>query len=434
MFSSVQTETVIVGSGPGGATAARELASLGRKVIIVEKGDSRPRPVLYHDHPNLLVKGTKLFKKTLGIQPFSPAISVRTWIGVGGTSMVSSANAVRGWQRELGSLGIDLADEFAWLEKAYRISPFPEYLIGPGAFKTWKAAESLGIAMEPIPKLIDIEQCDGCGLCNHRCPKNAKWTAEHDIQKAEKQGARLLKGTAVSRVTHSGGTATGVVARAPDGEEIRIEADNVILAAGAVGTPIILQNSGIDSAGHQFFCHPFFSIFGPIPGHDLGREPRSICSKQFLEEDGFLLANDIMRQPGHSSGKGELAIMVKAKDDIEGRVLPTGSIHKDYSADVLEKAKKSIQWSTEILAKAGVPRRKIKVVYHAALHPGGTAGIGRVVDSDLETELKNCYVADASVLPSPTGIPPILTIMALSRRLAKKLAQKRDRVEQGEGE
>jgi len=55
-------------------------------------------------------------------------------------------------------------------------------------------------------------------------------------------------------------------------------------------------------------------------------------------------------------------------------------------------------------------------------HPGGTAGIGRVVNADNETEINRLFVSDASVLPKAPGTPPVLTIIAISKRFSKKLA------------
>ena len=46
-----------------------------------------------------------------------------------------------------------------------------------------------------------------------------------------------------------------------------------------------------------------------------------------------------------------------------------------------------------------------------------------MVDSDQQTEIEGLYVSDASVLPSPLGMPPILTLVALSKRLALHLSQ-----------
>ncbi|HIH65110.1 MAG TPA: ferredoxin, partial [Methanothermobacter thermautotrophicus] len=54
-------------------------------------------------------------------------------------------------------------------------------------------------------------------------------------------------------------------------------------------------------------------------------------------------------------------------------------------------------------------------------HPGGTASLGEVVDENLETSIEGLFVADASVLPEAPGAPPILTIMALARRLARHI-------------
>ena len=52
-------------------------------------------------------------------------------------------------------------------------------------------------------------------------------------------------------------------------------------------------------------------------------------------------------------------------------------------------------------------------------HPGGSAAIGEVVDVNLETSIRGLFVCDASVLPKSPGKPPILTILALSKRLAE---------------
>jgi choline dehydrogenase-like flavoprotein len=59
-------------------------------------------------------------------------------------------------------------------------------------------------------------------------------------------------------------------------------------------------------------------------------------------------------------------------------------------------------------------------VYEAG-HPCCTAAIGEVVDENQQTQLAGLYVSDAGVFPSPLGMPPILTIVALSKRLAAHL-------------
>jgi len=48
--------------------------------------------------------------------------------------------------------------------------------------------------------------------------------------------------------------------------------------------------------------------------------------------------------------------------------------------------------------------------------PGGTAGIGRAVNIDHDTEVSRLFVSDAGILPISPGMPPVLTIIALSKR------------------
>jgi choline dehydrogenase-like flavoprotein len=411
MLRTIRAEFVIVGSGPGGATVADELAARGKDVCILEKGNLQSRSRLHRNRGRFSSAGPAIIRKALGIRPASRNIPVRTWIGVGGTSMVASANAVRGWEKELLEHGIDIAEELTELEKTIPVTPMPDRLIGKGARMLLKAADSLGIRMESIPKMIDTQRCDSCGNCNSGCPKDAKWTAEWFLRRAQDNGAVLMPDMTATGIIVSNGRAAGIRARGPGGEEVMVEAGKIILAAGAMATPVILQNAGLSSAGRNLFCHPFHVVHGPVPGQNIGKEPRAVFCDQFLEKDGFLLANDTFA--------GNLGIMVKTRDEADGRVFPSGAVHKRFTPALLEKSRVSVKIAREILGEAGVSKRKTEVRFHAALHPGGTAAIGHVVDARMETEIRNCFVADASLLPSPTGVPPLLTIMALAKHVAK---------------
>jgi len=410
---TIRTEIVVIGSGPGGATAADELAALGRDVCILEKGNHHGRSCLHKNSSSPFATGLKLIRKGLGIKPVSRDIPVRTWIGVGGASTVASANALRGWEKELLSHGVDIAPHFDELEKTTPVIPMPERLIGRGARLLWKAAESLGIPMERMPKMIDAARCQSCGNCNAQCPHNAKWTALWPLQRAEENHAVLMQEVTATELITSNGRAAGIKALDGKGGQIFVEADKVILAGGALATPELLQKAGLDDAGPGLFCHPFHIVHGPLSGQRLKQEPRAVFSSHFLAKQGFTLANDVVG--------GDLGIMIKTKDEGDGRVYPSGAVQKEYTPELLKTSRTSISLAREILVKAGVNQRKIEVRFHAALHPGGTAAIGRVLDARMETEIKNCYVADASALPSSTGLPPLLTIMALARHLAKNL-------------
>ncbi len=59
-----------------------------------------------------------------------------------------------------------------------------------------------------------------------------------------------------------------------------------------------------------------------------------------------------------------------------------------------------------ILTEAGVDPTTLTSTPARGAHPGGTAAIGQVVDKNLETELYNLFVADASVFPKAPWSTP----------------------------
>jgi choline dehydrogenase-like flavoprotein len=119
-----------------------------------------------------------------------------------------------------------------------------------------------------------------------------------------------------------------------------------------------------------------------------------------------------------------LGIMTKSADDPTGRVYSDGSFSKSVTKDDRARLKDGVEISKEILIKAGADSKSFVVGKPFGAHPGGTAAIGKIVNKDLQTEIDNLYVCDASVFPTSLGAPPILTIAALAKRLAKNIVAK----------
>jgi len=117
-----------------------------------------------------------------------------------------------------------------------------------------------------------------------------------------------------------------------------------------------------------------------------------------------------------------LGLMAKITDDNVGEVHVNGAIHKSVTESDREKLDKGIEISREILVQAGVDPKSLYTSRIRGGHPGGTAGMGRVVNFDQETEISSLFVSDASVFPVSLGAPPVLTIIALSKRFSKKVA------------
>jgi choline dehydrogenase-like flavoprotein len=154
---------------------------------------------------------------------------------------------------------------------------------------------------------------------------------------------------------------------------------------------------------------------------------------QFHEEKGFILSPFVQHSRGvrvieagmsavTTSNKNLIGIMAKTTDQRAGRVYPDGSVTKPVLPVDQEKLDQGSTMAREILVKAGGAPKSIIVSKVQGAHPGGTAAIGEVVDQHLETKLSGLFCCDASVLPVTPGLPPMLTIGALGKYLARTLA------------
>lgn len=113
-----------------------------------------------------------------------------------------------------------------------------------------------------------------------------------------------------------------------------------------------------------------------------------------------------------------LIIMVKIRDDIGGAIGPRWA-DKSLTAADRRKLALGIDMAREILRATGA--KKIFKSWHFAAHPGGSLRIGDAVGSDLQTNTRNLFVCDASVIPQPWGLPPALTLLCLGQRLGGAL-------------
>jgi choline dehydrogenase-like flavoprotein len=75
----------------------------------------------------------------------------------------------------------------------------------------------------------------------------------------------------------------------------------------------------------------------------------------------------------------------------------------------------------DILIKAGCDPYNMHHSDRVISHPGGTAPVGKIVNAHLETQIKNLYCCDTSVMPEAPGRPPTLTLVCLAKRLADRL-------------
>jgi choline dehydrogenase-like flavoprotein len=74
-----------------------------------------------------------------------------------------------------------------------------------------------------------------------------------------------------------------------------------------------------------------------------------------------------------------------------------------------------------ILVRAGADPDSIFITPLRGTHPSGTVRLGKMLDENLQTEVKNLYVCDASTFPEALDRPTVLTIISLAKRLAAHL-------------
>jgi choline dehydrogenase-like flavoprotein len=435
----MQTEVVVVGSGPGGAAVARELSRRGKKVIICEAG-------AYHKQ-----FGYSIFMINMLACKGLTFSREGTWVvrpkTVGGASVVFSATAFRppAWLKE--TYGIDLKNEVKELYEEIPLQPLPDRLIGPAARRIMQSAQDMGLDWKPLDKWIRPEKCKPhCGRCHVGCSvEGAKLTAREFLQDSKYNGARLLFKTDVDRMLIENGTAVGVRAKTPQGW-IDIMADTVVLSAGGQGTPPILQRTGLFSAGQGLFGDPLCLVSGGCDTQgSLYDIPMTAGTR--LDEDGILMT-DFMLPPTIYAAllalagpvglaslpklidfRKMLTIMIKVKDGLHGWVHADGSFSKPIDSETWWKLNKGAVLAEDILLKAGVKREKIIKTAVVASHPGGTVRIGNLLDKNCQTPIKNCYCLDTSIIPEAWGLPPTVTVVAMGKRLAKHLtATKKKRV------
>jgi len=411
---------VVVGSGAGGAALAKELSSSDKTVLLLEKGVKEEK-----------IGDKNSFSRFTDIVKSLEGINIMRAIMAGGTTIISAGSSMRCLERELNDMGIDISEELQEAEREMGIRPLPEKLMSERSRSILRTAYDSGYSMEPMPKCY-TDRCDGCGLCMLGCCKSCKWTALDHLEKAVENGVQIEYKVDVKRVEKVQDEKLRLFA-SKDGEEISFVSRSVIICAGALETPRILLNSGIESAGSNLSVDLLRHVYCFVPDKEFGNEPpMALIDMEFYESKGFILSPNMnasvvkkyisSQGPGFPySLKNAVGMMIKIKDCPNGRVFKDGTVSKDVDQCDLMRFKEAYEHVRRLFIKMGADPDHIFESHINGAHPACTAAIGVVVDRDLMTEIEGLYVCDASVFPAVPGLPPIVTIAALAKRLGKYL-------------
>ncbi len=487
--SHFDAEVVVVGTGAGGAAIGAMLAELGVDVLFVEEGGHHPtssfNPYLAESMPRLWRDaGTSVI---LGRSTFLYAEGRC----VGGSTVINGAMTYRAPEEVLQSWHAQVRDDSlgpaameSWFERAeHDISAKLHRDIAVGGDNRIMAlgAERAGWHHEKNRR--NHIDCVGSNNCILGCVTGAKQsTLVSYMPRALGAGARCLTEVRARRLLIERGRCVGVEGRVVDPRtlkptgRIRVRAQAVVLACGAVQTPHLLLQHRVarrsGQLGRNFVTHPNVKVLAIYP-HEIGgwRGLSQWGQVRQFHEEGIILAENmgpsgavaaalpfhgraIWQRMKHYNNMVLSGVLVE--DSNTGRIyrgpfdtaVPVYSItqadlrqflratrllcgmHFDMGAErvILPFTRLHELTSADQIALIDESRIKISDLELFTPHLMGSVRLGgderdSVVNPDHEVwDLPGCYVSDASVFPTAIGVNPQVTIMAMALRAGERLA------------
>lgn len=259
---TIDADVVIVGSGAGGAIAASNFVEAGFRTVLVEAGQQVKPEDMTRDAPAFLAK--HFWEGGLRMLMGAGAIPCMQGRALGGSTVSNSAimYELPDWVRQewieqdgLTQLKDSRLDaSFERIFKQLKVQKTPMSVQGPRNLAIRDALESMGVANGPLPRAV--QGCEGCGDCLIGCASGAKVSVDRAyVEDAAVAGLQVYTCSEVERILMDGNRAVGVEGRVIDNNDwqrhgtFRINAPRVIVAGGALQTPVLLQQSGIKHRG-----------------------------------------------------------------------------------------------------------------------------------------------------------------------------------------
>ncbi|CAN5203981.1 GMC family oxidoreductase [soil metagenome] len=481
---ALECEVVVVGTGAGGAACAHELATRGHAVLLLEEGD-------YHRRSSFTTRASEMTNRLYrdaGLTVAFGNVGIPIFAGraVGGTTLINSGTCYRApertfakWRADLG-LGwfssAAMAPYYDKVEQMLQVQSAPIEHIGGIGHVIARGAGKLGLVHGPISR--NAPACDGQGVCCFGCPTGAKRSTDVSyVPAALERGAQLVTAARVTGIDVVSGRARGVSGILGSGRKFTVKAEAVVLAGGALMTPVLAARSGAlksPDVGRHLSLHPATKVMAVFDETiDMSRGiPQGYAVKHPTDDtivfEGASTPLDVTALAVPWVGARFMQLMeayphvatfgMMIQDTSRGRVRPgqSGSPIVTYDMNAYDTAKMQEGMATlcdmflaagarrvlpmipgfdEIAGPADVARfRAARLapsdIEVSAYHLLGTCRMGMnpyrsVVGPDHEThEVRALYIADGSVVSSSLGVNPQMTIMAMALRAGELISSR----------
>jgi choline dehydrogenase-like flavoprotein len=473
-------EVAVVGSGAGGGVVAAELADGGRRVLLIEAGPYRTAAdyMRWEARASHELWWPPALAEPAG-RPGPPMLMLRGRC-VGGTTAINTKVALRPadhdyakWHAATGLVNdggrpFSEPDLRPYLERVER-------RLGVRERSDWQRCvhtvvpgfRALGAELEPVMSYTD-HNCMRCGSCLQGCPTNAgKNTLNTFIQPALVEGRLELRADCDARRIlvgdrGAGPEAVGVEYTGPGGEPHTVEADVVVVAAGALATPGLLIRSGLGElpAGRHIGAHLGFHPARIVMGEfDQVQDAHMVypitahCTQFARDEDGgFIVEAATVQDPiGFATALSDehdvplwgepltealrryryvTGLLALVNDENNG-IAGVGEDGQDrftfgFSEQEQERIGRALAFARDVLEASGAKRifqtPVLSTHLQGSCRMGSDPGRSAVNSHGESHDMRRLFVGDGSVVPRTLSVNPSLTIMALAARLADYLA------------
>lgn len=477
----IECDVVVIGTGAGGGVVGRELADRGYAVVFVEEGEHYRRDAF---GMGAIDAHHKFYRGALSLGN----VAMPVFMGrlVGGSTAINGGTCFRTppwildrWCEDLGTSEFTsdaMAKHFARVEDVLEVAPTEHRYIGPISGVMERGCNALGWHHFAINR--NAPGCNGSGFCDFGCRTGAKKGTDLGyVPPALERGSLLVTGLRADRVLLEGGRAVGIEGFAKNGRAIRVRAKKVILAGGAIPTPLFLLKQGIgnrsEQVGRNLAVQPSTGFSALFDDEINGKNyvPQGYGCDEFLREGLLMMTAQadvnlsavMFPFSGHRLMQllealprvAQFALLVRDE-------LPNGRVWRDVGGlpaitynvkqKDAERMHRLMTLTAEMCIEAGArsfypvnirwPILEDKRAFErfrkyaptpgdiiwTSYHPMGTCKMGRdpktsVVGLDHQVhDVPGLYVVDASTVPTALGVNPQLTIMAMATRAAEKIA------------